>query len=69
MKIIKAKMKGKKVKLEEPEERRRTAGVLDLMSRLRASLEQGSGEEGPVRAEATSAAAKRARRTAKRKTA
>src|SRR3954465_435294 len=40
MKVIKAKMKGKKPKLEAPEETH-DSGVLDLMSRLRASLEEG----------------------------
>ena len=46
MRIIKAKMKGKKPKLEEPEGEARDSGVLDLMSRLRASLEEGSGKKG-----------------------
>lgn len=41
MKVIKAKMRGKKVKLEEPVEET-DSGVLDLMSRLKASLEQGN---------------------------
>lgn len=41
MAVIKAKMKGKKIKYEEPAEEEDT-GVLDLMSRLRESLEQGS---------------------------
>jgi non-homologous end joining protein Ku len=45
MKIIKAKMKGKKIKLEEPAEEIEDAGVLDLMSRLRASLEQGTAKK------------------------
>jgi len=63
MKVIKAKMKGKKVKLEEPEEVVDT-GVLDLMSRLRASLEQGTAKKAARKR----APAKRARST-KRKTA
>jgi DNA end-binding protein Ku len=50
MKIIKAKMKGRKVKLEEPEGEAPDSDVLDLMSRLRASLEEGSGKKGAVRA-------------------
>jgi len=50
MKIIKAKMKGKKVKLEEPEGEAPDSDVLDLMSLLRASLEEGSGKKGAVRA-------------------
>jgi DNA end-binding protein Ku len=41
MKIINAKMKGKKIKVEEAEEEPEDTGVLDLMSKLRASLEQG----------------------------
>ncbi|MCR4339530.1 MAG: Ku protein [Gemmatimonadaceae bacterium] len=40
MKVIRDKMKGKKIKYEEPEEEEDT-GVLDLMSRLRESLDQG----------------------------
>ena len=64
MKIIKGKMKGKKVKLSEPTEER-DANVLDLMSRLRASLDQGSTKK-PARKRA--AAAKRAK-PAKRKSA
>jgi DNA end-binding protein Ku len=56
MKVIKAKMKGKKAKLEEPEVAR-DSGVLDLMSRLRASLEEGSGKKGAVRAKRKAVAA------------
>lgn len=40
MKIINAKMKGKKIEVEEPEEREPT-NVLDLMTRLQESLAQG----------------------------
>ena len=70
MKVIKAKMKGKKVKLEAPEETR-DSGVLDLMSRLRASLEEGSGKKGSVHAKKKTVAASRksAARPKKRKTA
>jgi DNA end-binding protein Ku len=64
MKIIKAKMKGKKPKLEEPEEAPADTGVLDLMSKLRASLEQGTAKKG-----ARKRAPSRTRRTSKRKTA
>jgi DNA end-binding protein Ku len=39
MRVIKSKLKGKKPKLMEPEEKR-SAEVIDLMSRLRASLER-----------------------------
>jgi DNA end-binding protein Ku len=59
MKVIKAKMKGKKVKLEEPEAEAHDSGVLDLMSRLRASLEEGSGKKGAVRAKKKTVAAGR----------
>ena len=59
MRIIKAKMKGKKPKLEGPEEETPDSGVLDLMSRLRASLEEGSGKKGAVRAKRKSVAAGR----------
>lgn len=50
MKVIKARMKGKKPKLKEPEGEDRDSGVLDLMSRLRVSLEEGNGKKGTVRA-------------------
>jgi len=40
MKIIKAKMKGKKVEIAEPEERESTQ-VVDLMARLQESLAMG----------------------------
>ena len=64
MKIIRAKMKGKKPKLEEPEEEPADTGVLDLMSKLRASLEQGTAKKGTRKK-----APARSRRTSKRKTA
>jgi DNA end-binding protein Ku len=44
MKLIKGKMKGKKVTLTE-KEKETDSGVLDLMSRLKASLEQGSAKK------------------------
>lgn len=65
MKIINARMKGKKIKLEEPEEVVDT-GVLDLMTKLRASLEQGTPKKKGRAAK--KAPAKRAR-SSKRKTA
>ncbi|MEX1186320.1 MAG: Ku protein [Gemmatimonadaceae bacterium] len=75
MKVIKDKMKGKKIKYEEPEEVEDT-GVLDLMSRLRESLEQGGGGRAAKRggakanrAEREPAAAKKTTRSKKRKTA
>lgn len=59
MRVIKAKLKGKKPKLEEPEGPEQDSGVLDLMSRLRASLEEGSGKKGAVHAKRKSVAAGR----------
>lgn len=47
MKIIKARMKGKQAKLAEPEEKQ-SAEVVDLMERLRQSL-QGAGARGTGR--------------------
>jgi DNA end-binding protein Ku len=58
MRIIKAKMKGKKPSLEEPEPETPDSGILDLMSRLRASLEEGSRKKGAVRAKKKSIAAR-----------
>jgi len=48
MKIIRAKMKGKKIEVPEPEERESTQ-VVDLMQRLKESLEmaKGSSEREP----------------------
>lgn len=69
MRVIKAKMKGKKPKLEEPEEETPDSGVLDLMSRLRASLEEGAGKKGAVRAKRKSVAAGRKPAKKKSKTA
>jgi DNA end-binding protein Ku len=46
MRIIKAKLKGKKVELEPAPEAEPEAEVLDLMSRLRESLEQGKKAAG-----------------------
>jgi DNA end-binding protein Ku len=51
LRIIKAKVKGKKIRLE-PAAEPRQAEVVDLMERLRRSLEQGGGE---LRAAATRA--------------
>ena len=69
MRVIKAKMKGKKAKLEEPE-REVDSGVLDLMSRLRASLEEGTGKKGAVRAKSKEVAAgRKPAKSRKRKTA
>jgi DNA end-binding protein Ku len=67
MKVIKAKMKGKKVKLEEPEGEAPDSDVLDLMSRLRASLEEGNGKKGAVRAKRKAVAAGRKPAKAKKR--
>jgi DNA end-binding protein Ku len=48
MKIIRAKMKGQKVEIAEPEEPESTK-VLDLMSRLQESLEQSKKSQKPAR--------------------
>jgi len=70
MRIIKAKMKGKKVELEEPEPEARDAGVIDLMSRLRESLEQGKAKkQGSVRAAKKTAAAREKKPPRRKKTA
>ncbi len=53
-------MKGRKPKLAEPDEQV-DAGVLDLMSRLRASLDQG-GAKKTTRAKKTTAKRTRAKR-------
>jgi DNA end-binding protein Ku len=59
MKVIKAKMKGKKPRLEERGGETPDSGVLDLMTRLRASLEEGSGKRGADRAKKKAVAASR----------
>lgn len=60
MKIIKAKMKGKKIEIEEPEEPEGTQ-VVDLMARLQESLELGRRAKGGERP-ATKTKTKRTRR-------
>ena len=65
MKIIKAKMKGKEARLDVPEEPQQ-AEVVDLMERLRRSL-QGAGKAAPkkpARARKTAARATKKRRAA-----
>ena len=63
MKVIQAKVKGKKIDLA-PAEEPRQAEVVDLMERLRRSLEQGGGKgarkSAKPRAKAGTGAAKRA---------
>jgi DNA end-binding protein Ku len=58
LRIIKGKMKGKHVKLEAAEEPRQ-AEVVDLMERLRKSLEQSGGGRGATRRTKKTAARKR----------
>jgi DNA end-binding protein Ku len=62
MRIIKAKMKGKKAKLEEPDTEPADPQVIDLMSRLRASLEQGRAKGGKARAAKSATKGTRARK-------
>ena len=67
MRIIKAKMKGKTAKLEGPQEETPDSGVLDLMSKLRASLEEGAKKKGAVRAKSKEVAATRKPAKARKK--
>ena len=69
MKVIKAKMRGKKIKLEEPEGEPVDSGVLDLMSRLKASLEQGGGKKAARSKRSTATTRTRTTKAGKRKTA
>jgi DNA end-binding protein Ku len=70
MRIIKAKMKGKKPSLEEPTSEARDSGVFDLMSRLRASLAEGTGKKGAARPrKKTVAAGRKSSKAKKAKTA
>ncbi len=72
MRIIKAKLKGKKVELEPAQEAEPDAEVLDLMSRLRESLEQGKkaggkrARSGSVRAPRKAAASRERPPTSRR---
>lgn len=52
MRVIRGKLQGRKPRLKEPEETR-TADVIDLMSRLKASLEQRGGRETSRRGSAS----------------
>lgn len=69
MKVIRAKMRGKKVKLEEPEWQPVDSRVLDLMSRLRASLEQGSGKKPSRTRRSATTTKSRTTKASKRKSA
>lgn len=66
MRIINAKLKGKKIEVEEPAEREAT-NVVDLMARLQESLAQG--KKKPARREETAAEEKPAKTRKRRKTA
>jgi DNA end-binding protein Ku len=57
MRVIRAKMKGKKVRIPEPEEPVDTQ-VIDLMARLRQSLDAGRRRRGAVRSSRKQAAAR-----------
>jgi DNA end-binding protein Ku len=61
MKLIKGKMKGKKVTLTE-KEKETDSGVLDLMSRLKASLDQGGAKKTATAKKKTGARTRSARR-------
>lgn len=61
MKVIRAKLKGKKITYEEPETEKDT-GVLDLMAKLQASLEQARPKRGAVRVKKKGAAAREKKR-------
>jgi DNA end-binding protein Ku len=69
MKIIRAKMKGKKIEVPEPEERESTQ-VVDLMARLQESLEMGKKQKAPrAPRNAERTRGPRGSRSARRKTA
>jgi DNA end-binding protein Ku len=69
MRIIKAKMKGKKVVLEESDEAPEDTKVIDLMARLQESLAGGKRATGGGKRKAAPAAARKAPRTRRTKTA
>jgi DNA end-binding protein Ku len=66
MKIINAKMKGKKIDYDEPTEPKATP-VIDLMSRLQASLDQGRKAKGSSAGSAKKKAKKREAATTRRR--
>jgi DNA end-binding protein Ku len=68
MRLIHGKMKGKKVNLKPEPSAERGTEVIDLMTRLRESLDSGKKKGGSVRSGPTAAAA-RERKSAKAKTA
>lgn len=68
MKIIRAKMKGQKVEMPERDEPEST-NVLDLMSRLQASLEQSGSKKAPRGTRAPRKSADGGSRSKRRRTA
>ena len=62
MKLIRAKLKGKKIKVPAPVEDEGDTQVIDLMSRLQASLERGSGKARKKSAGAKKKTTSRSRR-------
>src|SRR5215207_5617738 len=70
MKLIRAKMKGKKVTAAEPESDDEDSKVLDLMARLQASLEEGkAAKAGGEKKRVAKTAKKTGARTRQKKTA
>lgn len=68
LKVINAKMRGKKVKLESAEESR-DSNVLDLMSKLKASLDSGSAKKSSRSKRSSRTTKARASKSSKRKSA
>jgi DNA end-binding protein Ku len=68
MRLIKAKAKGRSIELT-PEERPRPANVVDLMERLRRSLEQSGARGKRRRATSRTKATSRTRRSARKRAA
>jgi non-homologous end joining protein Ku len=68
MRVIKAKVKGRNPKLKAPEKEPADSGVLDLMSKLRASLDQG-GAKSKAHSKRKTVASREKRTARKRKTA
>ncbi len=66
MRIIRAKMKGRKIEYEEPEEPEAT-NVVDLMARLQESLRQGRKAERPAASRAPARSRRSSRTRSRRK--
>jgi DNA end-binding protein Ku len=67
MGIIRAKMKGKKIEIPEEEDAREDTQVIDLMDRLRESLEMGKAQRRSVRSSRKAAAASESKSPKKRR--